>query len=151
MLRASRWSLLWVTSLPLPPRPCPQKAGLQKRLQELAEQRDAALLEARRWQHTAEEHEAVLVQLQQQEQQVPAAASAAVAAGHAPPDDAVRQLAALHEQLECLAEGGLPALQQERARMSICLQSEQRQGPVGAGEGRAAGLRRMQVGRAPAT
>ena len=108
---------------PLPP--LPQKAGLQKRLQELEEQRDAAVLEARRWQHAAAEHEAVLVQVQQREQQLPAAASAAVGvAGQAPQGHAVLQLAALHEQLESLAEGGLPALQQERARMSICLQSE---------------------------
>lgn len=106
----------------------PQKAGLQKRLQELEEQRDAALLEARRWQHAAEEQEAVLVQLQQREQQLPTAASAAVGgSGQEPQGDAVRQLAALHEQLENLAEGGLPALQQERARMSICLQSEARE------------------------
>ena len=121
---------------PAPHIPAPQKAGLQKRLQELAEQRDAALLEARRWQHAAEEHEAVLVQLQQrEEQQLPAAASAAMAAGQAPQGDAVRQLAALQEQLECLAEGGLPALQQERARMSICLQSEQAAGARGGGGG----------------
>lgn len=70
----------------------------------------------------------MLVQLQQREQQLPTAASAAVGgAGQEPQGDAVRQLAALHEQLENLAEGGLPALQQERARMSICLQSEPRE------------------------
>ncbi len=105
---------------------------MQKRLQELEEQRDAALLEARRWQHAAEEQEAVLVHVQQREQQLPAAASAAVDLDvQAPQGDAVCQLAALHEQLESLAEGGLPALQQERARMSICLQSK-----LGGGGGR---------------
>lgn len=117
------------------PLPRAQKAGALRRAVEMEEAREAATLEARRWQHQAEELEAQvqLLEAAQASRPPPPPAPAPVAAslpagtpavgGGGEPDSAVQQLAALQEQLECLAEGGLPALQQERARMSICLQT----------------------------
>lgn len=99
-----------------------QKSAAQKLVHQAEQQRDAALAEARRWRQelTAAEDQAHALRGEL------AAAKTAVpqqlGGEHA---DVALQLAALQQQLEGLAaEGGLAApLQQERARMSICLRT----------------------------
>lgn len=136
-------------ALPLTPSPtpatAPQKANAQKKAEQLEGQRDAAVLEARRWQHQAEQLEAQAQLLREQgEPAAPASPSAkpSAACSGGQPEGAVQQLAVLQQQLESLAEGGLPALQQERARMSICLQTIKvgANGSWGKGEQGCAGL-----------
>lgn len=107
-----------------------QKAAAVRKAAEMEEAREGAMLEARRWQHQAEELEAQVQLLEAAEGSRPAPPPHATPVAASLPegtpaeqDSAVQQLAVLQEQLECLAEGGLPALQQERARMSICLQT----------------------------
>lgn len=96
-----------------------EKAMAEKRARGLEEQRDVAVAEAFQLRHALE-----LAQEQLEEQrQEPQAAKAPelTSAGQA---DVTVQLSALQQQLESLAADGNSAqLQQERARMSICLRT----------------------------
>ena len=111
---------------------CLQKAAALKRARDMEEQRDAALADALRWRQQLEAEQQLAAQAQPLAQPPEASVltpAAAVAAPlqHAGPSqpDVTAQLAALQQHLECLAAEGssLPQLQQERARMSICLQT----------------------------
>jgi hypothetical protein len=98
-----------------------QKATAHKLAVQMEEQRDTAVADARRWR---QELAAAQEQLLLHQQDLVAARSAAVQ--HAPGGqaDVTAQLDTLRHQLESLAaNGGLPQLHQERARMGICLRT----------------------------
>ncbi|KAL4854869.1 hypothetical protein ACK3TF_004348 [Chlorella vulgaris] len=97
------------------------KATAHKLAVQMEEQRDTAVADARRWR---QELAAAQEQLLLHQQDLVAARSAA--AQHAPSGqaDVTSQLDTLRHQLESLAaNGGLPQLHQERARMGICLRT----------------------------
>lgn len=98
-----------------------QKATAHKLAVQMEEQRDTAVADARRWR---QELAAAQEQLLLHQQDLVIARSAA--AQHAPSGqaDVTSQLDTLRHQLESLAaNGGLPQLHQERARMGICLRT----------------------------
>ncbi|KAI3435636.1 hypothetical protein D9Q98_001695 [Chlorella vulgaris] len=97
------------------------KATAHKLAVQMEEQRDTAVADARRWR---QELAAAQEQLLLHQQDLVIARSAA--AQHAPSGqaDVTSQLDTLRHQLESLAaNGGLPQLHQERARMGICLRT----------------------------
>lgn len=120
--------ILWTPCNRTLPSACLQKAALLRRVSDLEAERDVAVADARA---SRQQHEQLEQQISLLRERTPAPAAAerspTLLQGSslaAPPADVTSQLAALQQQLESLAaEGELPALAQERARMSICLRT----------------------------
>ncbi|KAL4458186.1 hypothetical protein ABPG75_013051 [Micractinium tetrahymenae] len=99
-----------------------EKAAALRQAKDTEVERDAALAEALTWRR---QHEELDQQMQLLRERTPPAPPRLAEAEAGSPADVSAQLAALQRQLENLAaaEGSLPQLQQERARMSICLRT----------------------------